>query len=250
MIPVYKIQPDDYELASLKRCLTILGKHPVIFISPESLKTDVYEEVCSGRVLFQHFTFNDRYFESIEGYNELMLSPGFYKKFLEYTFILIYQLDAYVFKDELDLWCRQNYDYIGAPNIAHENQAGEIQFLKGYMGFVRFINRLFRTNHKISNVGNGGFSLRKTHACYLLVRLLRKRVKYWGINNEDGFFKYWGNLLYPIFRLPTDDIALRFSIEHSPQKSIQKLGGNLPFGCHAFQKNDWRTWQQFINISK
>jgi hypothetical protein len=51
-----------------------------------------------------------------------MLSIDFYKRFRDYKFILIYQLDAYVFRDELEYWCEQDYDFIGAPLI--ENGKG------------------------------------------------------------------------------------------------------------------------------
>ena len=45
----------------------------------------------------------------------LMLSPFFYESFLDFKYVLIHQLDVFIFKDELNYWCNQNYDYIGAP---------------------------------------------------------------------------------------------------------------------------------------
>jgi hypothetical protein len=33
------------------------------------------------------------------------LSASFYERFLDTKYILIYQLDAFVFKDELQEWC-------------------------------------------------------------------------------------------------------------------------------------------------
>ena len=35
--------------------------------------------------------------------------------------MLIYQLDAYVFKDELLNWANKGYDYIGAPWLPWKN---------------------------------------------------------------------------------------------------------------------------------
>ncbi len=43
-----------------------------------------------------------------------MMDNTFYKQFLNYEYILIYQLDAFVFKDELN-YCSQGIDYVGAP---------------------------------------------------------------------------------------------------------------------------------------
>lgn len=245
IIPIYKQQLDANELISLKQCLKVLKKYPIIFIGPGNLDTTAYQNICDD-ASFKLITFPDFYFSNIAGYNQLMLSPVLYKTFLNYKFILIYQLDAYVFKDELIYWCNQNYDFIGAPNIPHENCSNTMQFLKGYSKFLATVNKLLKTGHKISNVGNGGFSLRKTRTCYWLLKLLKAKVKVWEPYNEDGFFKYWGNLLYPIFKLPTDEKALRFSIEDSPGVSLEKLNGELPFGCHAFEKYEWETWKQFI----
>jgi hypothetical protein len=246
IVPIYKETINETELVSLKQCLKILNNYPIIFIGPSSLNTQAYEDLCSDKVDFNITRFEDNYFNSIAGYNKLMLSPKFYNSFAKYKFILIYQLDAYVFKDELVYWCEQGYAYIGAPHIPHENNPGELQFLKGYSKFIKLFNTIFKTHHKISNVGNGGFSLRKTKACYLLLSILKTKTKSWGANNEDGFFKYWGNILYPAFRLPSDENALHFSIEESPKESLEQLGNKLPFGCHAFEKYDWETWQQFI----
>jgi len=246
IIPVYKQLLNDNELLSLKQCIRILKNYPIIFIGPPNLNTSNYEQECKDKVPFKFMKFDDACFSGINGYNKLMLSASFYKTFLEYKYMLIYQLDAYVFKDELGYWCKQNYDYIGAPNIPHANREDEIQFLKRYEKFIAFANRLLKTDHQISNVGNGGFSLRKINTCYWLLKILNKKAKNWGNNNEDGFFKYWGNLLYPLFKLPTDETALHFSIEVSPRESYAKIGHVLPFGCHAFERYEPEFWEQYI----
>jgi hypothetical protein len=246
IIPVYKEQINDNEIISLEQCVKILNNHPIIFITSKNLDTSFYEGFCKQKVNFLVKRFDDFYFEGIMGYNRLMLSASFYKAFIDYKFILIHQLDAYVFKDDLEYWCSQGYDYIGAPHLPHQNRANEVQFLKGYSKFINFFNGIFRTNHKISNVGNGGFSLRKTKTFYRMLKILKPQVSKWGANNEDGFFKYWGNILYPFFKLPPDEIALRFSIEISPKESLAQIENTLPFGCHAFEKYDWETWKSYI----
>lgn len=247
IIPIYKPQLNANELLSLQQCLRILKKYPIIFIGPKELNTTIYQEVCQDSIPFKLQAFDDSYFNGIAGYNKLMLSTGFYKTFLAYKYILIYQLDAYVFKDELTYWCNQNYDFIGAPHPSHENLPQQMQFLKGYAKLIQIANKIFNTHHTISNVGNGGFSLRKTRTCYWLLMFLKSKAAAWKPYNEDGFFKYWGNLLYPLFRLPTDGTALKFSIEQTPAQSLKKLNGELPFGCHAFEKYEAGTWQSIIN---
>jgi hypothetical protein len=248
-IPIYKQQPDASELMALGQCIHILRNYPIIFFCPVSLDTTVYEAACAGKVPFAKVPFQDHYFQSIAGYNQLMLSPEFYKHFFTVQYILIHQLDAYVFRDELTYWCHRNYDYIGAPNIPHGNNPGEIRFLRGYAKLIVTANRIFKTNRSISNVGNGGLSLRKTKSCYWLLRLLHGKVKAWGTNNEDGFFKYWGNILHPLFKLPADEVALHFSIEDKPAASLSKLGGKLPFGCHGFEQYEPEVWKRYMDFT-
>lgn len=245
-IPIYKPTINVAELISLTQCLKILHRHKIIFVAPASLNTIFYENICGGEIKFHIERFADEYFENINGYNKLMLSVHFYKRFLNYKFILIYQLDAFVFKDTLLHWCSQNYDFIGAPHAPYNNVTGEVQFLKNYKKLLKGLKNIFGFNHKICNVGNGGLSLRKTQSFYCLLKILKHKAKKWR-NNEDEFFKYWGNLSYPLFSLPSDETALTFSIEISPKESLKKLNNTLPFGCHAFEKYDWQTWKPYIN---
>jgi hypothetical protein len=242
VIPIYKEIITDMELLSLTQCLKILHPYKLIFCAAESLNTKFYETFCKGKIHFSIERFENQYFKDIDGYNKLMLSTSYYKRFLNYKFILIYQLDAFVFKDDLLYWCNQNYDFIGAPHSSYNNDPGEMQFLKNYKKLLK----LSKLNHEVSNVGNGGFSLRKTRSFYFLLKILKSKVQKSGSWNEDGFIEYWGNLFYPFFKLPTDEIALNFSIETSPKELLKKTSNTLPFGCHAFEKYDWEIWKPYI----
>ncbi|MDB4926963.1 DUF5672 family protein [Mucilaginibacter sp.] len=243
IIPIYKKELNYFEIISLKQCFKIFSQYHIIFVAPPDIDFKVYFAICTAKYQIVHF--KTKYFQSIKGYNELMLSADFYKTFLSFKFILIYQLDAFVFKDELIYWCKQNYDFIGAPHPQYDNLNREMQFLKNYSKVLMLLKTKWRINHKISNVGNGGLSLRKTKSFYLLLKILKNKAKNWPYN-EDSFFEYWGNLFYPFFNLPTDDVALRFSIETLPKESLKKLNYDLPFGCHAFEKYDWQTWKPYI----
>ncbi|WP_146166452.1 DUF5672 family protein [Mucilaginibacter yixingensis] len=243
---MYKDIPSHNEIISLRQCLSVLGHYPIEFVGPASLNTASYCEFCSPKTPFNYNSFDDAYFKDVNGYNRLLLSKNFYKRFSNYRYILIHQLDAFVFKDELSYWCHQGYHYIGAPQVAHLNGPGEIQFLKGYSKVLNIINALFKTNYTVKNVGNGGFSLRHVTKCLGLMSLMHSKLKAWGNLNEDGFFKYAGNLLSPYFKLPTEDIALKFAVEINPQAAIASLNGSLPFGCHAFDKYEPEFWEKYI----
>ncbi|WP_316832724.1 DUF5672 family protein [Pedobacter aquatilis] len=243
LIPIYKETLNETESISLNQCLKVLKQHKIIFFGPEDLNLDCYQRACvKHHINFEITFFEKKYFEGINGYNQLMLSSHFYKTFIKFKFILIYQLDAFVFKDELHYWCNKGYDFIGAPNRSHLNNPGEVQFLKNYSKILRIL----KIDKQISNVGNGGFSLRKTRSCYRLVKFLNNSVEKWLPNNEDGFFKYFGNILFPLFKLPGDEEAISFSIEIEASTTLAKLKKETPFGCHAYEKYEWETWKPLI----
>lgn len=89
---------------------------------------------------FNYIPFDDKWFESVSTYSVFMLTKEFYEKFTSYEFLLIYQLDAWVFRNELEYWCAQGYDYLGAP-------------------WFKDATTMY------SKAGNGGFSLRNVRAC-------------------------------------------------------------------------------------
>ena len=112
-VPIYRREPEASEKASLAQCVEVLGgSHPLILFAPESLALGPYLDIAHEAAVER---FGDRFFASVGGYNSLLLSPDFYERFSSFEHILICQLDAWVFRDELDLWCEKKYDYIGAP---------------------------------------------------------------------------------------------------------------------------------------
>ena len=143
VIPVYKPVPEWNETISFNRCLHIFKKHSISIITYKNLDISYYASLLNSSGINYNIEFFDNdYFRSEVTYSQLLLSKAFYQRFIDYKYMLIYQLDAYVFRDELQYWCNQGYDYIGAPWFedcsSHEEGA------------------------KLWKVGNGGFSLRKT----------------------------------------------------------------------------------------
>ncbi len=139
--PIYK--PFDKltaeELLSLKSSCVKLFEHPHILVAPAAMDLAGYEKFYSLYGLnVQVVTFEARYFKSVKGYNDLLKSVDFYQAFKNYTYILIFQTDAYVFKDEFNYWCEKSLDYIGAPWLEKPGP--------GSIGY------------KFIGVGNGGFS--------------------------------------------------------------------------------------------
>lgn len=259
VIPVYKDELDINEYKSLCQCLKILNKHRICLIGPEQLDYSVYNDIFSRYgIVLEIEVFESVFFKSITGYNKLMLSKLFYDRFASYEYMLIYQLDAYVFKDELDYWCEKGYDYIGAPWIKLDGKLDD------------------------KKSGNGGFSLRKIESfislfeyegillsfkglcyfynyrgilhrsIYILAGLLgiRNHLKDFtstNIINEDLFYSLLKYKRGNKFRIPECDESMYFSFEKSPAMLFEKTGHTLPFGCHAWYKYEYEQfWIRYI----
>ena len=108
VIPVYKQTLSGIEEQSLKQCLNVLSKHDIALVGPNSLDYTYYQQVAkeTGKQL-RIERYDDEFFKSVQAYNALCLNEDFYKRFSDYDFMLIYQTDAWVFRDELDYWCQQ-----------------------------------------------------------------------------------------------------------------------------------------------
>lgn len=255
IIPVYKDLTDRYEEMSFRQCLKILHNYPVFIVTHDLLDISSYESIAAeyGTQLNKAI-FNASFFTGIEGYNRLMKGKAFYLRFSAYQYILIYQLDAFVFKDDLAIWCSKGYDYIGAPWISDDD------------------NKI--TDISLWRVGNGGLSLRKVAYCLkvlswkgpVLTYRYYNKWKYlpyilgWKNNinyfrksrmNEDALFSGFLSPTYLNPNLPTPQEAARFAFEKYPSFLYKVCHNNLPFGCHAFQKYEYEEfWKQYIEEQK
>lgn len=267
VIPVYKKSPSEEELKSLRQCIRILGRHDLCLIGPESLDLTRYERIfheerahlplpstagCgqTGKLyLTEHF--DDSFFAGQRGYNRLMLTRQFYERFAQWDYMLIYQLDAYVFSDQLDEWCRKGYDYVGAPFLKLDKEVDPL------------------------NSGNGGFSLRRIPA---FIHVFSSKGRVLHAKGLWRFYRYRG----PLHRLPLTllgifgyrnrlkdflsgervnedlfyamlgDSALKWRVATTPEAMFFAFEGRpsflfsrtrqLPFGCHAYMENEYETF--------
>lgn len=254
VIPVYKPQLTDYELISLTQCLRVLGNYPIYLAAPHSLALSAYQEISPA---LQARTFDDSFFTGIQAYNRLMLSKQFYEAFSDVEYILIHQLDAFVFRDELADWCRQGYDYIGAPWLRDRdvtNWRERVEFrIRQRIATVLALRKedgvTPREIISLNGVGNGGLSLRRVPAMLRCLRRFRRKIdEYERIHhhqyNEDVFWGIEVNRFWPMLRVPPYRKALYFSVEFYPQWAIEHYNnGQLPFGCHAWDIHETAYWR-------
>ena len=227
VIPSYKKIENlaNFERKSLENTIKLLNKYQIILVCPNDLNTDGYLNIGVNEVMF----FDKKYFKNVNSYNELMLSSFFYEQFSDYEYMLLVQLDAYVFNDELEYFLNLGYDYIGG--LHYINQGTNIHHPN--------------VGNKLIN-GNGGFSLRKIDAFITASKNIKK-----DLNNkwdwEDVLYSYWYK---DKMNIAPDEISLKFGWQQSPEICYENNGKKLPFGSHKphiFGK-DFNVFKEILKI--
>lgn len=262
IIPIYLERFNHKEEASIRLCETKLSGYRKCFIAPRDLDVRYYHRTFPK---IDIISFESKFFKSLGSYSRLLLSPFFYKKFVEFDYMLIYQPDAWLFSDNLAYWCSRNYDYIGAPFFARDAN-GKLTTVQG---------------------GNGGFSLRKIKTClqvlYTWSYVVRpsenwsyRKEKITGffsalkqflgfiadytyrnntfflcntfVGNEDIFWSVRVPKLLKWYNVASPEVAKDFSFENFPEILYELNNAKLPFGCHAWEKYNIEFWKQHIKI--
>ena len=267
IIPIYRDELQADEKISLEFAKKNLSDYPIILCAPDGL------EILNKELAACHtIRFPAHFFTSVNSYSRLLMSHEFYRRLSRWSHVLIYQLDCLVFRDALQEWCRNDWDYIAAP------------------WFHKFLDD---TSDGLWRVGNGGFSLRKISSH---LRVLSKqayvgsiypenggrpweprslqedlgiyeskfpdvwqRIKYRKyINtieneskgyllNEDLFWSLEAPKIDSSFKVCPAEEALPFAFEMSPEWCFQKNNMKLPFGCHAWARYDREFWESMIS---
>lgn len=236
VVPFYKSHVNSYESISLHRCVSVFGCDRITLISPEHLDMQNYRDFKIAR-------FADAFFSSVSAYNRLMLSSEFYDYFADYKYMLIHQLDAFVFYDDINYWIDKNYDYIGAPWLGQSWPRNLMFSLWKPIWARSFLYRQLFENVNIG--GNGGLSLRKVASARMALNILRKYANNWDCNdcNEDVFWSIFVPYVLPYYKVPDEKESAYFSLEQLPRIGFEMNGGKLPFGCHAWEKWDIEFWR-------
>jgi hypothetical protein len=257
VIPVYKNEITAFEAISLQQCFSILGHYPIIFICPKKMESGSFYHDYSNKAQFVFL--DDHHFESIISYNHLMLSVWFYKLFMDYNYILIHQLDCFVFKDELLFWVKKEYSYIGAPwfkGSSNEDSVNEFQGV-GNGGFslrkVEDCIKVLKSSKKINSLRSLVEINRNANTSFIWLRALKqyyfsysfKTIKNNQRINEDKIFSLAAKRC-KTYTIPDSKLALAFAFEMQPKKLYKWNNNQLPFGCHAWYKYDLAFFKPII----
>jgi hypothetical protein len=228
LIPIYKEKLSPIEEFSLQHSLQYLKNYEKAFIGPANKEKTYYREHFPEIRIYEYL---DIYFESIEGYNTLLLNPDFYRQYNDFEFTLILQTDAILIKNDLEKWENSKFDYIGAP----WPKKFELNLIW---------DKFKRNNHKIfASVGNGGFSIRRNKNIINLIEEFPETHHYFmtSKSSEDLFFSTVGAVSNN-FIIPNELAASCFSLELAPKYYFKRNGNITPFGGHAWWKYDPEFW--------
>jgi hypothetical protein len=232
-IPIYKWEFEGLERFSIDWSLSVLPKRQFCFIAPEGMDISYYRQRYP-HVGYEYFSAT--FFTSVENYSRLLLTRSFYERFATYEFLLVLQPDAILFRDDLDFWTGQPFDYIGAP----WPEGREVE-----VNYDRFGGS---HSHRIkAYVGNGGLSLRRVRKCLQLIDEFPASNETFirTGSNEDYFFAILGSLSTD-FVLPNQIIASRFAMELQPEHYYVANGKKFPMGAHAWATISPAFWAQCV----
>ncbi|MCM1223311.1 MAG: hypothetical protein NC548_53550 [Lachnospiraceae bacterium] len=232
VVPIYKAEINADEEKALASICDKLGGRDIFAVIPEGL--DI------GGILGKYPNlkvkeYDPQFFKGIKGYNRLMTSPDFYASFSDYEYMLVAQLDAYIFRDDLDRWMEKGYDYVGAPWLKKKiNCFPPMSWIKKIEDLNRRRKGLYSKIGLYGKVGNGGLSLRKIES---LRRVSEQKAEELSALNSIGpkgqpEDVFWAR--QDSFKYPAAMEALDFAFDKYPALCYKLNGHRLPMGCHGW----------------
>jgi len=235
-----------------------LSRHDIYVAVPESQRG-----IYPG---FIRKPFPDRFFGSPQAFGALLLTRDFYRAFLDYECVLLYHLDSLVFSDCLQEWCAAGYDYIAPPFLISPDTTHITEEKVGNGGFslrrVRSFLRVLESKRYFVDpeeywrkfaARNGRFTRFVNTPRRYLKKLLFLNDIHWHVRmalqggvHEDRFWAEYATHYDPDFRIAPVDVAMRFAFEAEPRRSFDRVGRQLPFGAHRWQKFDREFYEPFL----
>lgn len=259
VIPYYKNSINDFEKKSWKSLIKFYPNIPKIGVMPKGVSFPIkHPSIIKTEYL------DPSYFKSVHATNKYYLNKQFYKRFIVYEYMLLFELDCLIVKDNLSYWLNKNYSYIGAPTVKKS--------------LLHFSNRAPR---KLKYFCNGGFSLRKishfinvleSDKFYFLNNYTWRELKrfkrildfsnlYFKSKksknpsqffarffylNEDVFWSYFAKLFDKNFKCPSPSnlqYMANFAIDTGPEFVRTQINEKHPFAYHKLFAYNLKLWQ-------
>lgn len=291
---VYLIILKDYDFSEYQE-ISIASQLPAMeycdfcvissrrFQKEESSNFQKLASVTSGlkisNLFFEYF--EDRYFQSIDGYNQLLKSEEFYRNFAQYEIMIVGQADVYLLQPKMTAQIKSllgKYDYAGAPWFFYIQDTPSLihlsmwsrkyfrSFRKIWGRMIGFPGRLLFTmgvSDKPGYIdytfkaGNGGFSVRRISAYLNYFALLSERKiadaqKFASRANtkmesnvyaEDVFWSLFVPRVYKDFKVQKPSDAILVCWDTGQLEDLLKLSrNNYPLAIHGWWKGQLKNF--------
>lgn len=264
MVPLPSADLSYEEEVSMRQLRKHLDSHDKFLLVPEGMEV--------GFEGFRVLELERRHFGSAANHNRMLYRTDFWEKFSDYEYVLMYHLDALVFSDRLLEWCDKDLDYIGAPFLKSVHTPWVETERVGNGGFalyrVRSVLRVLwgRYRDEPAKYWEDRF-WKWIEIRQRLLRPLRAAVPTWLRGrataplqrrlrqmdhieiNERGNDLFWSDQAkryLPEFKVGSLEQGLDFAFETEPKWSLERNGGRIPFGCHAWGRYDRGFWENYL----
>ena len=264
MVPLISASLNEDEAISMRHLREFLDGYDKFLLVPEGL-----EARMEG---FTALPLDQKHFGSAANHNRMLYRTDFWEKFGDYEYVLMYHLDALVFSDQLEEWCGRGLDFIGAPFLCCAESPWVKEERVGNGGFALYrvpsVLKVLWSRYigDPSKFWEDRF-WKERETVRSVLRPLRAAVPSWlkgGVTsglrtqlkkidrtevNERGNDLFWSDEAkrhWPEFRVGSLEEGLAFAFETQPSVSLERVGGKLPFGCHAWGRYDRGFWEKYL----
>jgi len=274
VIPVYSPHLNTVEQAALRACIRKSMPYVICLLHKRSIDIPGMLDDCGlkpvERQRIQAVAVDDRWLASVATYNQMLLQSWFYHLFAEWTYLLIFQLDAWILGEDLAAWLTKHYTYIGAPWTGHLGpdtpdvgvgngglslrcvsemiricESPLWRFMPVFRGRkLAYRMTVFRRYHLFPPSQRPLLFFKRSCLFVAMSFGWRNTLAYYsriGIQ-EDHVLSIYAPCVYRWIRIPAIDEAAAFSVESNPRLTMSEYGVKRPFGCHAWEKYDRDFW--------
>lgn len=263
VVPAYRETMMDWERFAFVNNLERLAKYPFALVVPESLDCREYLTLAPSVTIHR---FPNAYFASVDGYSLLCLSKHFYETFRPFNAILICQLDAFVFEDQLEYWLARKFSYIGGAVAKSDQESGQVIrwigsqnggfSLRNIDSHLQVLDSQIKINCKAIDfalycdmlgttldIDNSALHKLKIRLQSLIAQarqgfLHMSSQEYIasrqpGCIAEDQFWSRFAPFYHADFKMAPLQEAQHFSVQFGLEQTVPMFQKKMPFGCHG-----------------
>jgi hypothetical protein len=232
--PIWRTALTDLEYRNVSHSMAASTADVKVFLAPESLNTDLYQEKFPTVSVHR---MPDPNFRSVSRYSFMMMQPHLYEMYSQFTLMMIVQTDAVLLRP-LDSFGLANVDYVGAPwpsPLYSVSIGRRLVVSHAIDARAKYWHRaILRVLGRKATVGNGGLSVRRPDVFRSITHAISHQIQDFadrGIN-EDIVFATLGEKLG--LRVAPEDLAARTFRERITLAEAERLG---VIGVHAPLRN-------------